>query len=505
MALINSLMTWRMKQRFHQIELFIRHPLDIQKECLHSILYDAKDTEWGKKYSFNSIETIQDFQHRIPLQDYESMKADIHRSMKGEQNIFWHSTIKWFAKSSGTTNDKSKFIPVSVESLKDCHYKAGKDMLSIYCNQVEDTHIFTGKSFTTGGSNQIINDKNGFYQGDLSAILIDNLPMWVHLFRAPEKEIALMGNWEEKIKKMAESTVNENITSLSGVPSWSLVLFEYMIEKYKAKNMKEIWPNMELYMHGGIKFNPYQKRFKELLPDINYLEIYNASEGFFGIQFELGVSDFLLMLDYGIFYEFIPLEDYYENYKGKTLLLNEIEINKSYVVVITTNAGLWRYIIGDTIEFTSVKPFRFKISGRTKFFINAFGEELVLDNTEKALEILQKEKMSFEIAEYLVAPVYLNNQQSGYHEWLIEFNEVPENIEDFENELDEILKKLNSDYDAKRFNNLLLSNLKVKVLSKDSFYKWLKSKNKLGGQNKVPKLCNDRIIADQILKISYDS
>ena len=329
--------------------------------------------------------------------------------------------------------------------------------------------------------------------------------MWLSLFRAPEKEIALMGNWEEKIKKMAESTVNENITSLSGVPSWSLVLFEYMIEKYKAKNMKEIWPNMELYMHGGIKFNPYQKRFKELLPDINYLEIYNASEGFFGIQYELGVSDFLLMLDYGIFYEFIPLEDYHENYNGKTVLLNEIEINKSYVVVITTNAGLWRYIIGDTIEFTSKQPYRFKISGRTKFYINAFGEELVLDNTEKALDILQKEQIQFEIAEYLVAPVYLNNQQSGYHEWLIEFHETPQNIEQFEIELDKILRKLNSDYDAKRFNNLLLSNLKIKVLPKDSFYKWLKSRNKLGGQNKVPKLCNDRIIADEILKISHDS
>lgn len=497
MALVNSFMSWMIKKRFHQIELFVKYPIEVQQDCLKSLIDQAKHTEWGERYQFHSIKTYTEFIERIPLQDYESIKGDVERIMKGENNILWHSPIKWFAKSSGTTSDKSKFIPVSNESLHDCHYKGGKDMLSIYCNQVNETHIFTGKSFTTGGSHQVIHGANGGYHGDLSAILIDNLPHWVSYFRAPEKDIALMGNWEEKIEKMALSTIHENITSISGVPSWTIVLFNKILDITGAKHMKEVWPNLELYMHGAVSFKPYQQQFLQLTPNINYLETYNASEGFFGIQYELGVNDFLLMLDYGIFYEFIPLKDYYADYQGKCVPLAEVELGVNYVIVISTNAGLWRYVVGDTVVFTSLHPFRIKISGRTKHFINAFGEEVIIENTDTAIQQACI-KNNVLLQDYTVAPIYFNSGTNGAHEWLIELNQAPENLAFFTDTLDNALKALNSDYEAKRFNDMVLGSPKITLLPQGTFNNWLKQQNKLGGQHKIPRLSNHRDFVEKI-------
>lgn len=496
MDIINSLITWRLKKRFHQIELFMKYPINVQNDWLKSMLYDARDTEWGKRYDFRSISTPEAYKERIPLQDYESIKGDILRTKNGKKNILWPSEIRWFAKSSGTTADRSKFIPVSIECLKECHYKGGKDMLSLYCNQVEKTHVFTGKTIMMGGSSQMNNMGKGSQYGDLSAILIDNLPFWVDRYRAPGKEIVLMDNWEEKIEKMAEGVMNENITSLTGVPSWTLVLFNKVLEKKGAKDLREVWPNLELFMHGGVRFDPYRSQLEKIAPGINYLETYNASEGYFGIQYEQNVSDFLLMLDYGIYYEFIPMSKF-DVEQPQTLSLEEVEVGVNYALVITTNSGLWRYVIGDTIEFTSLSPFRIRITGRTRHFINAFGEELIIDNAEVALKKACEVSGAI-IQEYTAAPQYLEDGKAGAHEWLIEFQKEPDSLELFSLALDNTLKSLNSDYEAKRSSDLILKKPIVKTVTKGLFYRWLKNKNKLGGQHKVPRLCNHRKYLEEL-------
>ena len=497
MAIINSFVIWRMKKRFHQIELFIKYPHEVQKDSLSTLLKTAEGTEWGKRYDFKSINSYETFKNRIQLQDYDSLKGDIARTKRGEKNILWPTDIKWFAQSSGTTSDKSKFIPVSEASLFDCHYKGGKDMLSIYCNWFENTQVFTGKTITMGGSSKINPHISGSYTGDLSAILIDNLPFWVTRQRSPSKDIVFLDNWEEKIEKMADRVINENITSISGVPSWTQVLFNRVLEKTKSTNLKEVWPKLELYMHGAVNFDPYRTTFKEYCSDLNYLETYNASEGFFGLQFDKDVSDFLLMLDYGIFYEFIPIEEW-DKQDPICITLNDVEIGKSYAIVITTNAGLWRYQLGDSIQFTSLSPFKIRIVGRTKHFINAFGEELIIDNADKALKIAC-EKTNAIISDYTAAPQYLKGNQNGCHEWAIEFIKAPFDINYFQVTLDNALKSINSDYEAKRFNDIILGLPKIHSLSKGTFYEWLKSKGKLGGQNKVPRLKNDRTVIEEIL------
>ena len=479
------------------MELFIKYPLDVQEDCLKTMLYQAKTTEWGKKFDYSSIGTYASFKARVPLQTYDSLKPWITRMLKGERSVLWPSEIKWFAKSSGTTEDKSKLIPVSVESLRECHYKGGKDMLSLYCNQKENTRVFTGKTIMMGGSSQIVEDGKGAQFGDLSAILIDNLPFWVDRYRAPGKEIVLMDNWEEKIDRMARGVVNENITSLTGVPSWTLVLFKKILEITGAKDLKEVWPNLELFMHGGVKFNPYSQQFKGIAPGINYYETYNASEGYFGIQYELGVNDFLLMLDYGIFYEFIPMSQFH-NDPQQTISLNEVELNVNYAIVISTNAGLWRYILGDTISFTSKSPFRFKITGRTKHFINAFGEELIIENADQAIQSAC-ENTGTRMKEYTAAPSYLTSERAGHHEWIIEFEEAPNDIGYFKSSLDIALKALNSDYEAKRQFDLVLGLPEIKVAKKGAFYNWMRDKQKLGGQHKVPRLCNDRRYVEELI------
>ncbi|MDD5569792.1 MAG: GH3 auxin-responsive promoter family protein [Bacteroidales bacterium] len=485
----------------HQIELFIKYPDEVQAEWFRRLINAAKDTEWGKKYDYKSITTPSVFKERIPIQDYDSLKPYIDRLRKGEQNLLWYSDIKWFAKSSGTTNDKSKFIPVSEEALEECHFKGGKDLLSIYCYNYPNTQMFAGKGLALGGSHQISDFNNASYYGDLSAILIQNLPFWIEFIRVPNIAIALMDEWESKIDKMAKATINANVTNIAGVPSWTLVLLKYILEVSGNKSIPEIWPNLEVFIHGGVNFNPYREQFKKIIPSekMCYLETYNASEGFFGIQDLSDSDEMLLMLDYGVYYEFLPLNELNKEFP-KTLSLEEVKLNENYALVISTNAGLWRYNIGDTIKFTSLNPFRIQITGRTKSFINAFGEELMVDNAEKALAIAC-EKTGALIREYTAAPVYFGDNNNGAHEWLIEFENYPDNIEYFNEILDNALKSVNSDYEAKRYNNLTLGKPVIKAVPQNTFYNWLKTKGKLGGQNKVPRLSNNRKHIEEISEI----
>ena len=377
-----------MKKRIHQIELFMKYPHEVQQELMLELIRKGKHTEYGKSYGFNDIKSYQDFQRQVPIVDYEDLFPHIERLMKGEENILWPSEIRWFAKSSGTTNARSKFIPVSQEAIDDCHFKGGKDMLSIYFNNYPNARMFTGKGLVIGGShqiNQLDENANSFY-GDVSAVLLKNLPWWAEMVRTPSLEIALMDEWEAKIDKMVETTAAENVTNLSGVPTWMIVLLEKIMERHNASNMLEIWPNLEVFFHGAVSFTPYEDLFKKMIPssEMRYMETYNASEGFFGIQDQTDSKDMLLMLDYGIFYEFIPFEEL-EKENPRVIGLDEVELGKNYAIIITTNAGLWRYRIGDTVRFTSLEPYRIKISGRTRHFINAFGEELIIDNAEQAI------------------------------------------------------------------------------------------------------------------------
>lgn len=501
MEFINSILSWIMKKRIHQIEFFIKYPNEVQEEWLHSLIYNAKNTEWGKAYDFKSIQTVDQFKSRIPIQNYDTLKPFIERMLKGEQNVLWPSEIKWFAKSSGTTSDKSKFIPVSTESLEECHYKGGKDLLSIYCHNKPDTKIFTGKCLVLGGSHQINHLNEDSQYGDLSAVLIKNLPLWAEFHRTPDLTIALMDNWEEKIEKMAHSTIPVNVTNISGVPTWTVILAKRILEITGKNNLLEVWPNLELYFHGAVNFAPYREQFKKLIPSDNmyYLETYNASEGFFGIQDQINSTEMLLMLDYGIYYEFIPIDEVHKEFP-KSLCLSEVELNKNYAIVISTNAGLWRYMIGDTVKFTSLHPYRIQITGRTKHFINAFGEELIIDNAENALVVACKLTDSI-IKDYTAGPVYFGDTHTGGHEWIIEFEKMPNNVELFKETLDAELKKLNSDYEAKRKGDKAMHAPKIHIARKNTFYDWMKSKGKLGGQHKVPRLSNDRNYLEEILPL----
>ncbi|MBC7694797.1 MAG: GH3 auxin-responsive promoter family protein [Burkholderiales bacterium] len=497
MAFLNSIASWLMKKRMHQIELFMKYPHDVQDEWMQNLISSAKDTEFGKHHNFRSIKNYHQFKQQIPLQDYESLKPLIERTRRGEQNLLWHSDIKWFAKSSGTT-DKSKFIPVSTEFLDGCHFNGGRDMITFQCVNNPDTKLFTGKNLALGGSFKT-DDFGDYksYHGDVSAIIIQNLPKWAEYFREPNVNIALMDNWEDKLEQMANSMANENVTSLAGVPSWMLVLIKRILEIKKADTLKEVWPNLEVYFHGGVSFTPYRELFDKLFNDntVAFMQLYSASEGFFGIQDEKHSNEMLLMLDYGIYYEFIPVSELGKD-DPRTYNLSEIQKDKDYAMLISTNAGLWRYKIGDTIRFTSLLPYRFIITGRTKQFINAFGEELMIHNAELALKTAC-EKTRAHIVDYTVAPVFMN-ENKGAHEWLIEFEYEPNNYDFFRSVLDDTLKQINSDYEAKRFNNYILHLPIIRIMPKGTFYRWLKANNKLGGQYKVPRLSNDRKILEEI-------
>src|SRR5476649_2498263 len=421
--------------------------------------------------------------------------------LKGEQNVLWPSEIRWFAKSSGTTSDRSKFIPVSDESLEECHFKGGKDILTIYFNNRPNSKMFTGKILTLGGSQQLSQLSPDTSFGDLSAVIMKNLPLWAEFHRTQHLDIALLEDFEEKIEKMAHATRDVNVTSLSGVPTWNLLLFKRVLEITGKNNLLEVWPNLEMYFHGAVNFTPYREQFKKLIPgdDMYYLENYNASEGFFGIQDTREPGEMLLMLDYGIFYEFLHTENLNDD-NPNTLTLDEVELDKNYAPIISTNAGLWRYLIGDTIRFTSLSPFRIQVTGRTKHFINAFGEELIIDNAERALDEACQQTGAI-IRDYTAAPVYFNEKESGAHEWIIEFEKNPAEFERFVDLLDETLRKINSDYDAKRFKDMALHRPTVHPAPEGTFFNWMKQRGKLGGQNKVPRLANDREYVDSVLKL----
>lgn len=497
---VNSIISWFLKKRIHQIELFLKYPVDVQTELLLRLVQTAKKTEFGQQYDFNAITSYKDFSKKVPIQKYESIEPLIERCRKGEQNLFWPSQIKWFAKSSGTTNAKSKFIPVSNEALEYCHMKAGKDMLCLYINNNPNTELFSGKGLKLGGSSDIHEDNKSYF-GDLSAILTENLPFWADYRSAPSQEVALMSEWESKMEAIIDETIDEDITSLVGVPSWMLVLLHRVLERTGKKHILEVWPNLEVYFHGGVNFNPYREQYKKLIPkkDFQYYETYNASEGFFAIQDRNGSKELLLMLDYGIFYEFIPMTEY-DGEHSRAIPLSEVKKGVNYAMVITTNSGLWRYLIGDTIRFTSLAPYRIKITGRTKHFINVFGEELNIENVEDALK-LTCEKTGALIKDYTLGPIFMNGNGSGGHEWIIEFNQPPKSMNYFTEILDNSLKSINSDYEAKRYNNMTLKMPTVHVARKDLFYDWLKSKGKLGGQHKIPRLSNSRTFVEELLAL----
>ena len=497
--IVNSIATWFLKKRIHQIDLFLKYPIDVQEELLKGLINKAKHTEIGNQYDFNSIKTYTDFAERIPITTYEDNESNYERARKGESNIFWPTPIKWFAKSSGTTNAKSKFLPVSNESLEDCHYAASKDLLCLYLNNNPDSELFLGKSLRLGGSKELYKE-NGTVFGDLSAILIDNMPFWAEFSSTPSNEVSLMPDWETKMQAIVDETINENVTSLLGVPSWVLVLLNQVIESTGRNNLFEIWPNLEVYFHGGVSFDPYLEQYKKLLPKNNFLyyETYNASEGFFAIQDRNNRKELLLMLDYGIFYEFIPM-DTYDSPKEIVIPLSDVKLGKNYAIVITTNAGLWRYKIGDTIRFTSINPYRIKVTGRTKHHINVFGEELIIENAEAALRKAAKLTHS-EIVDYTAGPIFMEGKEKGAHEWIIEFKKQPDDSATFNKLLDAFLQESNSDYEAKRYNNTTLKPPKIHSARKDLFKDWLKQNDKLGGQHKIPRLSNSREFLEILLK-----
>lgn len=497
LSIINSFASWVLKQRIHQIELFLKYPNEVQEELLHNLLQAAENTIIGKQYEFASIKSYQTFTERVPISTYEELQPLIERTRQGEQNVIWETPIKWFAKSSGTTNAKSKFIPVSTEALEDCHYKGSKDLLCLYLNNNEDSELFLGKSLRLGGSSQIYENNNTFF-GDLSAILIENMPIWAEFSSTPSSKTSLMTEWESKIEAIINETKNENVTSFAGVPSWMLVLMNKVLENTGKETLLDVWPNLEVYFHGGVSFSPYKEQYKKILPkkDFNYYEIYNASEGFFAIQDLNNSSDLLLMLDYGIFYEFIPM-DSFGTPNQRVIRLADVELNKNYAIVITTNSGLWRYLIGDTVRFTSLNPYRIRVTGRTKHHINVFGEELMVENTDqaiaKACELTQTE-----VIDYTVAPIFMQDKEKGAHEWMIEFKKKPTDVELFQKVLDETLQSLNSDYEAKRRNNMTLNPLVINIARENLFYDWLKERDKLGGQHKIPRLSNQRDYLEQL-------
>jgi len=504
MAIIPSLLAQFTARRLREIEFFRKYPNEVQREVFFNLIDAAKNTVWGKKYAYSEIKTIAEFQNRVPVSSYEALSEYIDRVRKGEQNVLWHSKINWFAMSSGTTNDKSKYIPISREALEHCHYKGGKDAMAVYVNIHPNTKLFKnfGKALVIGGSRQVTGSDEKMYYGDLSAVLLKNLPAWAQYIRTPQISIALMQEWEEKIFKMATQTMKDNVTSISGVPSWTLVLIKKILELAKTDNILDVWNNLELFIHGGVSFEPYRKQYKQLIKSdkMNYLETYNASEGFFALQDDPAHNDMLLMLDLGVFYEFIPIDNVYDE-NPKALTLDQVELGKNYALVISTNTGLWRYMIGDTVKFTSLYPFKIKITGRVKHFINAFGEELIIDNAQIAIR-KACEETNASITEFTAAPIYMETSSKGGHEWFIEFENEPTSLELFAEVLDATLKSVNSDYEAKRYKNLSLEKPKVVVAKTGVFYQWLKDRNKLGGQNKIPRLANTREYIDGLLELN---
>lgn len=487
--------------RYTNIQHWMDEPILAQREVLQDLITHGQYTQFGLQYKFAEIFNIRKFKETVPVHEYEDLKPYIDQIMQGQESVLWNTPVEWFAKSSGTTSDKSKFIPLTTESIEDNHFQGSKDVLTMYYNAFPESELLTGKGLVIGGSHQLhpINDK--FQYGDLSAVLLENSPFWSSLIRTPELSIALMDEWEAKIESLAQSTINEDVTSISGVPTWTLVLLKRILEITGKKNIKEVWPNFELYIHGGVSFCPYKEQFAKVIgTPIHYIEIYNASEGLFAAQNSLQEEGMLLLLQHGIFYEFMPIEEYGKKFP-KTIGLDKVEIGKNYAMIISTNGGLWRYLIGDTVQFVNKYPFKIKVSGRLKQFINAFGEEVIVDNTDRAI-VQTCAATDAILTDYTAAPIYMSDQQSGAHEWLIEFEKAPADMHAFTILLDQNLQALNSDYEAKRHKDIALTLPKITSLKKGCFHEWLKSKGKLGGQHKVPRLSNERMYVEEVLAVN---
>ena len=490
--------------RQKEIERHAKHADLTQKQVLQHLLERAKDTEYGRNHLFGSTKTYDDFAKNVPVNTYEELKGDIDRMRHGEENVLWPGQVKWYAKSSGTTNDKSKFIPVSNEGLNRIHYQGGKDTVALYLRNNPDSRMFDGKGLILGGSHSPNYNLHNSLVGDLSAILIENINPLVNLVRVPKKSTALLQDFEVKRDRIAHETLNQNVTNLSGVPSWMLSVLVRVMELSGKKHLEEVWPNLEVFFHGGIAFTPYRPQYEQLItsPNMHYMETYNASEGFFGIQSDPGDASMLLMTDYDVFYEFIPMDEYGTDHPT-VLPLADVELDKNYAVLISTSCGLWRYMIGDTVKFTSRQPYKFIITGRTKYFINAFGEELIMDNAEKGLAYAC-EQTGAEIKEYTAAPVYMDSHAKCRHQWVIEFAKAPNDLKKFANILDKRLQELNSDYEAKRFHDITLQHLEIVVARPNLFNDWLKMKGKLGGQHKIPRLSNSRKVIEEMLELNQE-
>jgi hypothetical protein len=504
MKLISPTISRLARIRFWRIEQWINNPIATQRDVLQDLVTHGQFAEVGRHYGLNKIFNVKDFKKTIPISEYDDVKPYIERLMLGENNLLWNTPVNWFAKSSGTTSEKSKFIPITEESLNNCHYQASKDVLSMYYNFNPESDLLTGRGLVIGGSHQMSLLNNDIQYGDLSAVLLQNAPVWASWIRTPDLSIALLDEWEDKLEQLALNTIAENVTSISGVPTWTMLLIKRILKLTGKETLKEVWPALELYIHGGVSFVPYKEQFQRLVGDgVKYMEIYNASEGFFAAQDSPDADGMLLLLNHGIFYEFMPIEEYGSN-NPKTIGLKDVEIGKHYALVVSTNGGLWRYLIGDTIQFTTLYPFRIKVSGRLKHFINAFGEEVMVDNTDKAIAMASK-KEGMVVSDYTAAPVYFGDSSNGCHEWLIEFEKAPQHLASFAYELDCALKSINSDYEAKRHKDIALRMPIVKSLPKDTFNNWLYSKGKLGGQHKIPRLSNDRKLIEEILLFSRKS
>ncbi len=501
MSITNVILGAYLQSRMRRIERYMENPEEVQQYWFQKLISQAKNTDWGKSHDYKSIRNHKDFIKRVPVQDYESLKPYIERMMLGEKNVLWTGKTSWFSKSSGTTSDKSKFIPVSNEHHHHCLMKGCRDTLSIYYDNNPNANLFPGKGLVMGGNWERYDACPKTKYGDVSALMLNNMPALAKYFYTPDMKTALMDDWEPKIRRMAEISSKENVTNLGGVPTWTIVLFRTILEMTGKENMLEVWPNLELYIHGGVSFTPYVEQFRKFLPKdkVRFLEIYNASEGYFSVQNEKGADDMLLLLDNGVYYEFVPSTEWDREFP-KAVSLEEVELNQNYAIVISTNSGLWRYMPGDTLKFTSKYPFKIKITGRTKHFVNAFGEEVMIENTDKALAMTCA-KMNVLVHEYTVAPIYFKGNGKGGHEWLIEFEKPPLDLELFNDLLDQNLQRVNSDYEAKRHKDMALSRLIIRSLPAGSFSKWLKGKGKYGGQNKVPRLSNHRQYLEEILSV----
>ncbi|QZT35803.1 GH3 auxin-responsive promoter family protein [Halosquirtibacter xylanolyticus] len=499
MAILQTLLSWFNSRRIEEIDQYTHHGEEIQKLCFNHLMDRAKHTIWGETYGYGSMNSHIQYKSRVPLQCYEDIKPYVERIIKGEENVLWSGKTRWFAKSSGTTQSKSKFIPITADSLEECHYRAAKDIQSIYFRSNPQNNVLGGKTLTLGGSHKVSSLNNNSSVGDLSAVMIENLPFWTDLYRTPAREVTLTEAFDKKVAAIIEHSLDEDVTAFAGVPSWYLVLFHKILETTGANDLNEIWPNLELFVHGGISFSPYKEQYKKLIPSSNmhYLETYNASEGFFAIQDVLSRDDMLLMLDLGIFYEFIPM-DQFNGTNSDTITLGDVEKDKNYAIVISTNGGLWRYIIGDTIKFTSTHPYRIKVTGRTSHFMNAFGEEIIIENALRALEIACRVTEA-DIKEFTAAPIYFTEDKQGSHQWAIEFNKQPKSLPLFKETLDKSLQEVNSDYEAKRFKNTTLNAPELLIIKNNSFFRWCKQKGKVGGQNKIPRLSNDRNFIEELI------